>query len=188
MRYKTIDETGNTKRIYLVWYGMKHRCFNPNDKDYADYGGRGITVCDEWLDFSTFCEWAYSTGYDDTAPRGQCTLDRIDVNGNYEPSNCRWVNMTIQRRNTRNTVIVNGKCLQDVANETGLNPTTILRYTRDGVFDTNFKPRGYRVTVEGKTLTEIANMSGISRTTIKWRYRHGARTIADLTKPVRGAN
>lgn len=186
MVYKSVDANGKTKRIYLVWYGMKHRCFNSNDKDFKDYGGRGITVCEEWLDFSTFCEWAYSNGYDENKTGREQSLDRINVNGNYEPNNCRWVNMATQRRNTRTNVIVNGKCLQDVSKETGINPTTILRYTRDGVFDTSFKPRAYRATVEGKTLTEIANMSGISRDTIKWRYRHGAKTIAELTKPVRG--
>lgn len=187
MGYKSVDANGKTKRIYLVWYGMKNRCFNPNNKDYKDYGARGITVCESWLDFSTFCEWAYANGYDDGKTGKEQSLDRINVNGNYEPDNCRWVNMATQRRNTRANVIVNGKCLQDVSKETGINPTTILRYTKDGEFDINFKPRAYGATVEGKTLTEIAKMSGISRDTIKWRYRQGAQTIAELTKPVRGA-
>lgn len=186
MSYKTVDANGKTKRIYLVWYGMKSRCFNPDNKDYKDYGERGITVCKEWLTFDNFCEWAYANGYDDNKTGREQSLDRINVDGNYEPSNCRWATMATQRRNTRTNVIVNGKCLQDVSKETGINPTTILRYTKDGRFDTNFKPRAYGVTVEGKTLTEIANMSGIARDTIKWRYRHGAITLAELTKPVRG--
>lgn len=90
------------ERLYNVWNGMKTRCTNPNAKSYRAYGGRGITVCDEWLhNFPAFQEWAITHGYDETAPFGECTIDRIDVNGNYEPSNCRWVSMEVQQTNKR---------------------------------------------------------------------------------------
>lgn len=93
---------GAKTRLYAVWAGMKARCYNKNCIGYKHYGGRGITICDEWKsDFSKFREWALAHGYDDKAKFGKCTIDRIDVTGNYEPSNCRWVDMKIQNRNKR---------------------------------------------------------------------------------------
>ena len=89
-------------RIHGVWAGMIERCENPKHKDYKSYGGRGITVCDEWRkDFVAFKDWAYQNGYDENAKQGQCTLDRKDVNGNYCPDNCRWVSMAEQNKNKR---------------------------------------------------------------------------------------
>jgi len=92
---------GASERLYNVWLGIRKRCFNSNELAFHNYGGRGITVCPEWNNYETFREWALKTGYDENAPRGKCTLDRIDVNGNYEPSNCRWVDMKVQRQNQR---------------------------------------------------------------------------------------
>lgn len=89
-------------RLYAVWSSMIQRCYNPKSGRYKHYGARGITVCDEWRnDFSAFYNWAMANGYDENAPYGQCTLDRIDVNGNYRPENCRWVDMKTQRQNQR---------------------------------------------------------------------------------------
>lgn len=88
-------------RIYAVWQSMKQRCFNKNHKSYKQYGGRGITVCNAWLEFEQFNDWAMANGYDENAEFMQCTLDRINVNGNYEPDNCRWTNSKVQSENTR---------------------------------------------------------------------------------------
>lgn len=93
---------GSETRLYHVWRGMKERCYNKSHKAYLDYGGRGITVCAGWHDFANFQKWAMSFGYDENAPQWACTLARIDVNSDYSPRNCRWVDMTAQSKNKRN--------------------------------------------------------------------------------------
>lgn len=85
---------GSGTQLYNVWKKIRERCYNPNDVNYHRYGGRGIKLCDEWEDFSNFKTWSDSNGYTSTL-----TIDRINNDGNYEPSNCRWVDMTTQVRN-----------------------------------------------------------------------------------------
>ncbi len=92
-------------RLYKIWNGMKNRT-NKNSSlvktEYKNYSGRDITICDEWAkDFVAFYNWAMSNGYQDNL-----TIDRIDVNGNYEPSNCRWVTMKEQQNNKRNNTVI----------------------------------------------------------------------------------
>lgn len=93
----------NVDRLYKVWITIRKRCLTTTCKDYKYYGGRGITICEEWNDFANFKEWALQNGYSYDAKFGECTIDRIDVNGNYEPSNCRFVDMKVQAANRRNS-------------------------------------------------------------------------------------
>lgn len=98
---QTTHGKSNT-RLYHIWRGMLARCYSISTEQYHNYGGRGIKVCDDWLkDFQNFYNWAILAGYDETAPFGICTIDRIDVNGNYQPDNCRWVDMKVQACNKR---------------------------------------------------------------------------------------
>ncbi len=76
-------------RLYRIWQGMLNRCRRPKNKYYRNYGGRGISVCAEWHQFLPFYKWAMANGYTD-----ELTIDRIDVDGNYEPSNCQWLTMS----------------------------------------------------------------------------------------------
>lgn len=94
-------------RIYKIYKGMLQRCFCKTAKAYPNYGGRGIIVCDEWKkDFMNFYNWAIANGYTD-----ELTIDRINVNGNYCPKNCRWITKAEQSRNTRSNhfLTFNGK-------------------------------------------------------------------------------
>jgi len=89
------------ERLYLVWVGMKSRCENEKTNAYKYYGAKGVKVCDEWHDYLAFRKWAVENGYDENAPYGACTIDRINPFGNYEPSNCRWTDMDTQLHNKR---------------------------------------------------------------------------------------
>lgn len=99
---RTLTHGASETRLYYVWRSMKARCQNPKVESYPYYGGRGIKVCDEWKEnFQAFQKWAFSTGYQSDAPFGECTIDRKNVDGDYEPSNCRWVSLEVQAQNKR---------------------------------------------------------------------------------------
>jgi hypothetical protein len=88
-------------RIYRTWINMLARCYNKNEIHYKDYGARGIVVCNKWSEFINFYNWALDNGYKDTL-----TIDRINVNGNYEPSNCRWATNEQQNNNKRTNIFI----------------------------------------------------------------------------------
>lgn len=107
-------------RLYGVWSTMKSRCSNPKNRKFYRYGGRGITVCEEWQTFEPFYEWAMANGYSDNL-----SIDRIDNNGNYCPENCRWATNQEQANNTSKTIKIefNGetKTLSEWADSIGIN-------------------------------------------------------------------
>ena len=126
--------TGEHKRLWEIWQGIKQRTSNPNNKSYARYGGRGISVCEEWREnYVNFRDWALNNGYSDNL-----TIERIDVNGDYCPENCRWATVKEQCNNRRTNVLIewNGKTqnIERWSEETGI-PYKILhdRYRRYGI-------------------------------------------------------
>ena len=118
-------------RIYNIWAGFRRRCYDKKVDAYKWYGAKGITYCKEWDKFENFYEWAKNNGYND-----DLTIDRIDVNGNYCPENCRWIPIEEQARNkTSNTVVeYNGekRCLSEWAEEYNINYETLLTRIRRG--------------------------------------------------------
>lgn len=117
----------STKRIYTIYRGIISRCFNKSDKNYLKYGAKGITVCDDWKGENglfNFVDWSYNNGYSE-----HLSIDRIDVNGNYEPSNCRWVDKYTQANNKRNSVYLTYKgktqTVPQWSRELGLKPYLI---------------------------------------------------------------
>jgi len=136
-KIKHTNDPVRGKRLYKIWCCMKSRCYNKNLKAYKDYGGRGIQVCNDWINnYRKFESWSLKNGYDDTL-----TIDRINNNGNYEPSNCRWVTREIQNKNKRNNVYVTYKgnkiLLKDYAKKNNLNYKCLhskyLRYKRKNI-------------------------------------------------------
>ena len=101
-KYKNVTTTEIGHSLYNIWKNMKCRCYDSNCKRYSDYGGRGIVICNDWLeDFDCFADWALKQGYS-----LGLTIERIDVNGNYEPSNCKWITKSEQALNTRQNLLV----------------------------------------------------------------------------------
>lgn len=128
--YSRINNTqhgDSHQRLYNIWLGMKARCFNEKDYHYKWYGGRGISMDKQWVNnYKSFKEWALSNGYND-----KLTIDRINPNGNYEPLNCRWVDMKVQSNNRRNNRKIKAFGLELTLGQwsriTGLPSSTIRR-------------------------------------------------------------
>lgn len=148
---------GSNDRLYHVWQNMKRRCNYPNCREYSNYGGRGIRVCDEWEDYSAFKKWAYEHGYDKDAPFGECTIDRIDVNGNYEPDNCRWITNLEQQKNKR--------------------PSSEWKKREN-------KKKTALILFNGKMIakSELCKQYGISVETFNYRYKQKGMTVEDALR------
>ena len=124
-------------KVYYAWHAMIERCYNPSDNSFRNYGARGITVCDEWRnDIQSFYKWAKQNGYNEHAKGQDCSIDRIDVNGNYEPKNCRWVNQVVQANNRRTNKRLVYKdqiyTMAELARKTGVNYKVLGNRLRRG--------------------------------------------------------
>ena len=192
--------SNNEKRLYKVWWHMKERCYNVKAYNYKNYGGRGIKICDEWKnDFNCFATWAYENGYDKNAKQGECTLDRIDNDGDYKPSNCRFVDNKIQQNNkTNNAVyIYNGEkhTLAEWSNITGIRYKTLERrinkynYSFEEavtkpVGESKYKVKLYTYNNETHTLLEWSEITGINYHTLKSRIRYLGDFYEAITTPI----
>lgn len=118
-------------KLYGVWNSMIGRCKRESSSAYKDYGGRGISVCEDWMDFQIFYNWAIENGY-----REGLSIDRIDVNGNYCPENCRWTTKIVQANNKRNNEVIEYNGIQHTASEwsriLGIKHCTLRKRLREG--------------------------------------------------------
>ena len=175
---------------------MKRRCDSPKFKQYKNYGERGISVCDEWrTSFTNFRIWAISNGYNESAAYGECTLDRINTNGNYEPSNCRWVNLKIQENNRLNNqkIIIGqeSKTMAEWQDATGIHQGA-LRYRlhsngTEKILRPVKTPRTITLNNETHTIQEWSEIIGLNHDTIYRRLQKGwGEKDALLTPPRKG--
>lgn len=182
-------------RLYNVWKSMKGRCYTKTNSAYHLYGARGITVCEEWRnDFSAFYEWSIANGYKEVEDHSKYTLDRIDVNGNYEPSNCRWVDMKTQCNNRRNNAryMYDGSLLtlRDISKRAGID-YKILKSRIDrgeSLFDALYKDyelAQYHLEYNGMrhTIPEWSQITGIKEITIRARLKRGWSVERTLSEP-----
>ena len=165
-------------RIYRIWIGMHSRCRDVCDKDY---GGRGISVCEDWSEFENFYRWAISNGYSENL-----TIDRIDNDGNYEPSNCRWTTLEQQANNRRTNkyIVVNGRkySFAEAAREFGVSETQVrYRYLQglsgDEIVSKERKPTmingGHLYKGKRYSRQQLSDMFGIKVSTFSCRFARG---------------
>lgn len=178
--------------LYKTWGSIKNRCLNPKTPSYPNYGGRGITICDEWKnDFESFHDWALSCGYQENL-----SIDRIDVNGPYSPENCRWVTMDVQANNKRTNRVISfsGKqqTLKQWADDTGILPSTIRERLSRGwsvekTLTTPPSPTRRIISYNGEThtLSEWSIITGMKLSILTDRINRGWDVERALTKPAR---
>jgi hypothetical protein len=181
--------------LYTVWTGMKKRCSDDKSDSYKRYGGRGISVCAEWLASSlSFCEWAMANGW-----ASGLQLDRRDNDGNYTPENCRFVSRKVNGRNKGNTRRVSdGAALCDVAEAKGLAFSTVYWRLRNGWSEAEalsvpsgaerserpLLARPRRRLKDGRNASDVAKQNGICRAVWDSRVRYGWSVDDAVTLPV----
>lgn len=190
MDYYKKDSSQN--RLYRIYKSMKQRCYNPNASNYKIYGNKGIRICDEWLnDYDSFCEWSLSHGYNDSL-----SIDRINNDGNYEPSNCRWADRYTQQRNTtRNKYLTINNETKTVTEwcdifcinlhtyygrlREGWDEILALKIQSKGKRNLDFEYNGIK-----KSIPQWAKEFGMNPTTLKYRLFAGWSIEKALNEPV----
>lgn len=170
-------------RVYNVWKGMMSRCYNSSNTRFKHYGGRGIEVCADWQDVEKFYDWSLKNGYQETL-----TIERIDVNGNYEPLNCKWATWKEQANNKTNskTIEFKGlvKTLTQWSESTGIPYNTLVSRINYGIeppmlFEKEDFVRKDNTLItynnKTKTMTDWSEITGIKLGTISERYRRGVK-------------
>lgn len=188
---------GKITSLYRIYHLMKGRCNNPNKPDYKWYGAKGIRVCEEWSEsYLCFKEWALANGY-----KEGLTIDRIDSDGNYEPNNCRWVDMVIQNNNKKNVpkYAFNGEehsiaewaRILGVSRELLRDRITRLGWSVEKAFSTPRVPNGIRennvmleYNGEAHPIGTWERLLGFKPETIRSRIKHGWSIEESLTTPV----
>ena len=152
--YELHGDTGT--RLHRIWKSMKCRCRDENHPTYKHYGARGINICDKWLNsYTAFKNWSILNGYTD-----ELELDRIDVNGDYSPSNCRWIThheQTMNRRDTLYVITITERItLRDFCQRHGINIRTATAWRQKGILETKICERvGFPVLVAGGKTKEV---------------------------------
>ena len=198
-RGKKNPEINTKEPLYAVWGTMKARCENPKHNRYHIYGGRGITVCDEWHDYLTFRKWATKAGY-----RSGLQIERVNTDGNYEPSNCEWRSAKDQQRNRRNNRIITYKGVSKSLAEWADDPRCTVPYKtlwerledgwefEDALTRPQRRQGGYRLISawnEEKSVTEwLADprCPGLKHQTLWKRINDGWPSERAISTPTRG--
>ena len=177
------------ERLRSIYYGMKQRCYNEKSINYKYYGGRGIRICDEWLEsFDNFYQWTIVNGYNN-----ELTIDRIDSNKDYSPDNCKWSTKKEQAYNRSMSVelTLNGRTMYmtEWAEELGIDKKTLSWRYRNGWSDeeilSNKKDIILTYNGESKNLLEWSKKTGIKKSTLWDRYNRGWEVKDILTKNTR---
>jgi len=178
-------------RLHTIYIDMKRRCNDSTRNNYQDYGGRGIRICDEWLnDFMCFYSWSIKNKYSD-----DLSIDRIDANGNYEPSNCRWATHEEQDYNKRNTLYLTidgeSKNIFEWEKISGLSYSVLSQryksnkpHTREIMFRPSIKIIKVIHNEKEITLRQLSDETEIELGTLRWRYKQGLRD-KELIKPTK---
>lgn len=167
------------QKLRNVLCGMRYRCCNPKSRDYADYGGRGIKVCDEWLDkengHKNFRKWAVENGW-----KEGLSIDRIDVNGNYEPANCRWATPKEQANNRRDNLYVTikgvTKTAKEWAEQVGIKEASFISrldygWDEERLLEPRYKPLKMTKAQMSKEIKE-------------WRYKQEQGLLIEIPVPI----
>lgn len=157
IKYSNLNKKhgGANTRLYRIWLGMKARCYNSKNPEYKNYGGRGILISEEWMDFSIFREWALNNGYAENL-----TIERIDVNSIYCKENCKWITKSEQLKNTTKTIFITYKgetlCAMDWSKKLGIpNNVLIHRYKSGLPLDLVFSKTRFK----GKSFNNIKEIN-----------------------------